>query len=84
MNFLRYAFLENRWVWFHGLAGGSLALFLPLWAIFALAIVWEVLEYVLSDIDKIYGSFSRFFLDSTGDVMLALAFAVIVKYAMGM
>jgi len=84
MNFLRYAFLENRWSWFHGLFGGVLALWTPLWFIFVLAVGWEVFKYVITDVEKVYGSRSRWFLDSFGDVFLAMAFAVVVKLAGGM
>jgi len=78
MAFIKYAFIDNKWLWFHMLSGAILAHIIPLWAIFALAIAWEVFEYLTSDVKKIYGSFSRFFLDAFGDVFGAVFMAVLV------
>jgi len=83
MKFIKYAFIDNKWLWFHILSGGVLALFIPIWAVLSLAILWEFIEYITTDVDRIYGSFKRFFLDAFGDVFGALAMAVIVKLATG-
>jgi len=77
-EFINLAFVQNRWLWFHMLAGGILAKFLPLWAIFAITVSWEIIEYLTTDVNKIYGSFNRFFLDSMGDIFGALMIAIIV------
>jgi len=79
-KFIDLAFVQNRWLWFHMIAGGILAHMIPLWSILTLAIAWEVLEYFTSDVEKIYGSKSRFFLDAFGDVMGALIIAIIVQF----
>jgi len=79
-KFINLAFVQNRWLWFHMLAGGILAHIIPLWAILLLAIGWEVFEYFTSDVEKIYRSKSRFFLDAFGDIMGALIIAIIVQF----
>ncbi len=88
MYFLRYAFLENRWVWFHILAGAFLArCFLTLVQtdqvvgyVFLAAVTWELLEVALTNVEARYGSLKRFFLDAVGDVMGAVIAAVIVVF----
>jgi len=79
-KFINLAFVQNRWLWFHMLAGGILAHIIPLWTILLLAIGWEVFEYFISDVEKIYGSKRRFFIDAFGDIVGALIVAIIVLY----
>ncbi len=86
--FFEYAFQQNKWLWFHMLAGGiAIKIFMnwlqpthALGAVLALAVIWEILEYVVVDIEKNYGSKQRFFADATGDILGALAVAAIVIF----
>lgn len=83
------AVYNNKWLWFHIVAGGILCkIFLtfthPPMAIalvFLLAIGWEFVEYFVQSpekIDKTYGSFKEFFLDAIGDIFGAFFMAIIV------
>jgi hypothetical protein len=81
------AFLKNQWLWFHILAGGMLVkLFLKLGftdqfsflLVVAIALLWEIYEYVSSDLIAVYGSKKAFLLDALGDIIGAVAMAVIV------
>ena len=86
--FFEYAFQQNKWLWFHMLAGGILVKILMNWlapthalgAVLAIAVLWEVLEFFVVDIDKNYGSRERFFADATGDILGALAIAAVVIF----
>ena len=82
-----YMIYKNKWLWFHIMAGGFLAKILFLIfkngqlavdIVIALAILWELLEYLKNDIIKIYGNKKRFFLDSLGDIVGAVIMAIIV------
>ncbi|NOY60446.1 MAG: hypothetical protein GXO75_16160 [Calditrichaeota bacterium] len=85
-TFFKYAFLQNRWLWFHILAGGALAKISLQYllardavaVVVALAIFWEIMESLRPDIEKIYGSYLRFFYDAVGDIVGAVAMALIV------
>lgn len=81
---LQDGFLRNQWGWFHGVAGGILAWFLPIQIIFAIALIWEIWElfwdkYKHGGVEKIYGSRARFLRDSFGDITLAVVVAEIVR-----
>jgi len=84
--FFKYAFLENRWLWFHLLAGGILAKFLlayldsttTLALIVVASFAWEVVELVTRNVEQIYGSKKRFFMDAAGDIIGAVVMAAVV------
>jgi len=88
MKFFQYAILENRFLWAHILFGMLSGKVLPLYMkpqtalllILILSVAWEVLESFRPDLNDIYGSFNRFFLDAFGDVMGAFVAAVIVIF----
>ena len=88
MYFLRYAFLENRWVWFHILAGALLAKIIlmgmpdykAVFYVFLAALGWEFIEFAITDIERNYGNEKRFFLDAVGDVLGAVMAALIVVW----
>lgn len=77
-DFLKYAFLWNQWLWFHILASGLAAIFLPFWVVVAAAFAWEIVEYLFQDIGKIYGSKFRFFADAFGDITGAIINALLI------
>ena len=84
--FFKYAFLENRWLWFHLFAGGVLAKFLltkvdpvtTLVLVLVASITWEVLELIVRDVEQIYGSKKRFFMDAAGDIIGGVIMAAVV------
>jgi len=89
---LRWGFCQNYWGWFHGLAGGILAKvgllvctsLRSLLYVALMALAWEVVEFFVeckgrwNIIIDIYGSKERWFYDSLGDVLIAIAFALVV------
>ena len=89
---LRWGFCQNQWIWFHGLAGGCLAKvgllvctsLRSLLYVALMALAWEVVEFFVeckgrwNIIIDIYGSKERWFYDSLGDVLIAIAMAGIV------
>lgn len=77
-KFLRNAFYENHWLWFHVLAGGTLAKLIPVWQVALIALLWEVGEYFLSP----FGRSEKFFADAFGDVFGAVLMALIVAIAL--
>jgi hypothetical protein len=86
MNLLNKALLENRWLWFHILAGGMAAKLIHLWfdeyftfgVVLAAAIGWEVYEGLTSDLSAIYGSDENFVYDAVGDIFGAVIMCLIV------
>jgi hypothetical protein len=78
--------MRNTWLWFHILGGGIAAkvfnLFmteqLSVLAVLAGAIIWEIYEYLSDDVEKIYGSKKRFYLDAIQDIAGAVIMAIIV------
>ncbi|EHO40370.1 hypothetical protein Calab_0731 [Caldithrix abyssi DSM 13497] len=88
MNSLfKYAVYRNKWLWFHILGGGilaklALAIFkngqIAVDIVLLSAILWEIFEYFKDDVEKIYGSKKRFFLDALGDIAGALIMATIM------
>lgn len=89
---LRWGFCQNYWGFFHCLAGGILArigllVCTPLRSLLyvaLIALIWEVIEFFVEckgyweDVILIYGSKERWFYDSLGDVLIAIAMAGIV------
>jgi hypothetical protein len=83
---LEWGFKGNTWVWFHILAGAVGAKVANVWLngwwavliVLLGAIVWEIYEYNICDIEKVYGSRIRWFYDSLGDVLGAVVAALIV------
>jgi len=87
---LNWGFNGNTWGWFHCLAGGALAkIFVcrgetPYKAVIAVALIavlWEVIEYFAETGAKpadVYGSAERFYYDAAGDIILAVACAMLV------
>lgn len=80
------AFTENKWLWVHILGGGFFAkIFLTRYEpqqavllVLGVALLWEVGEFILSDVERIYGSRKRFYLDAIGDIIGALTMALVV------
>jgi len=89
---LRWGLCSNYYSWFHGLAGGigakvGLLVCTPLRSLLYVALIalaWEVVEFFVECkgrwdiIIDIYGSKERWFYDSLGDVLIAIAMAGIV------
>lgn len=88
MGLFREAIMKNRWLWVHIIGGALVAKFFQyvyanqviLLIVLAGAIMWEILEFFISDVEKIYGSKRRFFLDALGDVFGAVLMALIVIF----
>ncbi len=86
--YFRYAFLDNKWIWFHILVGGTLAKILLYWTVpqlafllvAGIAISWEILEYLTVNVQERYGSKKHFYLDSAGDILGATLMALIVVW----
>ncbi len=86
--FIRNAFIDNKWLWFHMLGGGIIARILlglttpvtALIVVLLIAIAWEVLEFVTRNVEDIYGSKSRFFMDAAGDISGAAVMAALVIF----
>ncbi len=90
---IEYGFCMNHWGWFHCLAGGVLALLFGLflsavWTIIAVlicAVIWELIEFFVGckgdreRVKKTYGSIERYWYDSSGDIILAVACAILVE-----
>lgn len=87
-DLIRWMFFENVWLWLHIFAGGVVARLLLWWGIwqpvtailivFGFAVWWELLELVYGNIKEKYGSRTHFFADAAGDILGAVAMAVIV------
>lgn len=85
---LTWGFCSNYWVWFHILAGAVGSKFLravlrrpameSVLVIAGLAVAWEICEALLENPKIVYGSIARFIYDSAGDVLGAVAAAIIV------
>lgn len=84
-KFFRYAILQNRWLWAHVLLGLIAAKILTpviaggrlLLIILVAALLWEVGEFLFTDVKGIYGGVSFFLMDAAGDVLGALVTAAI-------
>lgn len=93
-DFLRFGLCGNYWIWFHILVAGLMArigllVFTPAqsFVIVALiAIIWEFIEFFVEckgewqTVLIIYGSKRRWFCDSLGDVLGAIACAALVVF----
>lgn len=85
MSIYKYAVKNNVWLWFHIMAGGFLMrVFLHFMSdqtaflsVLAIAVLWEIIEYFVTDINAIYGSRKVFLTDSLGDVAGACIMAII-------
>ena len=89
-KFFKWGFNENWAIWFHmgaGAVGAKIAQYAlaegnALLSIFVLAVLWEVVEFIIdggeAGMVKIYGSLDRWFFDSLGDVAGAMAMAYVV------
>jgi len=87
---LNWGFNGNTWGWFHCLAGGALAKAFTLLgespsravsAVVIIAVLWELVEYFVETGAKpadVYGSAERFYYDAAGDIILAVACAMLV------
>lgn len=88
IKLLMYGFCSNTWIWIHILIGALGARFflsvchfssqVTMIIVISVALLWEVLEGAMQPIRRIYGSWSRFLFDSTGDVLGAVIAAGIV------
>ncbi len=84
-KFFRYAVLQNRWLWAHVMLGLIAAKLLTpafvggqlLLIILTAALLWEVGEFLFTDVKEIYGGVGFFLMDATGDVLGALVTAAI-------
>lgn len=88
---IKYGFCMNQWSWFHTLSGGVLALIFslflsPFWSVMAVlvcAIIWELIEFFVEckgdweQVKLLYGSIERYWYDSAGDIILAVACAIL-------
>ena len=78
--------LKNQWLWFHMLAGAIAAKILLIWLdphpvvliVTGCAVAWEVFEYFITDVEKVYGNKKRWFFDTFFDIVGALIMALIV------
>jgi hypothetical protein len=85
-KFIKWGFNGNVWSWFHILGGGVLARILIIWLdpgrtllwVLIIALLWEVFEWYAEDQEEVYGSVERFWWDAAGDVIGAVACAVLV------
>jgi len=84
--FFQKAFLLNQWLWFHILTAALAARVLPFWfsrpftgiLIFSAAILWEIIERMITDVKKVYGSLRFFLYDAAGDILGAVAVSLIL------
>jgi len=94
LQFINWAFNPkyNIHIAWHLLGGtwgaiGMVALGFPLWAIAvvvaSLAVLWEIVELVYDEFNAIYGSTQRWLADCTGDIVGAVAYAVIATLILG-
>ena len=87
--FFKWGLFGNTWAWFHIMGGAFLGFALRRYmnqklaviVAFSIMILWEVFELVQGDIISIYGSWERWFYDSSGDVVGALVVAILVIYS---
>lgn len=86
-EFFRHGVLTNVWLWFHMLFGGFFAYFckktgvdciIGLVALFLIAVLWEVYEYMSDDVEDIYGEVKYFIYDSICDIVGALLVAILI------
>lgn len=76
----------NKYLWFHILGGGILTKIALIWfsaqvsilVVLGVAILWEVFEFITDDVEKIYGSKKRFYLDSLQDIGGAFLMSIVV------
>lgn len=86
MSILNAMFTNNKWLWFHILGGGIIAKVALIWLppplalclTFVIALIWEIIEYNISNTNQVYGSQKRFFGDALGDIFGACFMALIV------
>ena len=87
IEFLKEMTVRNRWLWFHILAGGTLAKFFIIFdtsfnailGVAVIAIMWEAFEaLILKDINNYSGGTMGWFADSLGDVLGAVLMALVV------
>lgn len=86
-NFYYFGIYGNRFLWFHLYAGSvgywwarniGLSLIDSVLIIFALAVVWGLIEYFIESFGKperlvqIYGSLRRWGYDTAGDIIMPL------------
>lgn len=89
-EFIQFAILKNKWLWFHCLGGAALALFFILgltWsgplsvaAVGGIAIAWELFEALTQDLEAVYGSRKYFLYDAIGDIAGALICGLIITW----
>ena len=87
--FFKWGFFGNYWIWFHMLGGALLGFTLRRYmnqkiavlVTIAVTVLWEIYEFIDGDILEIYGSWERWSLDSLGDIVGALAVAILVIYS---
>lgn len=77
-KFYEWGFRDNKYVWFHILAGGFGTALFGIWPMLILAVGWEMIEYKKDDIMKIYGSKERWMYDALGDVVGAILCGLLV------
>ena len=83
---LEFSFLNNRWLWFHILGAAVLFRIGQFWYtdqqafvyVLGIAVAWELLRFLTTQVNKTYGSMKRFLLDSIGDIAGAVAIMLIL------
>ena len=78
--------MKNTWLWFHILGGGVLTKIFLIWftgqvtvlLVLAIAVLWEVFEFIKDDVNKIYGSRKRFYLDAIQDIAGAVIMGLVI------
>lgn len=96
-NFLKIAFNQNQWLWFHMLAGGfftylllafGMSQFETFVIIAVCGFVWEILEFLHERFYKgfqVYGGkIENFIADAFGDFVGEIVMSIIVILAFGL
>ena len=88
MNILKAMFFDNTWLWFHILGGGIIIKACLIWVTsepqlaltftLVIAVCWEIIEYSVANVKEEYGSKKRYFADALGDIIGAMAAAIVV------
>ena len=82
-----FAFNGNTWLWFHMLAGGIGAKvgqaigfedYFIMLVVLGAALLWEVMEKLIGDKKPVYKTRKRWFFDTLGDIVGAVAIAGLV------
>ena len=84
-----FAFNGNTWLWFHMVAGGISAKiakaigfedYLTILGVLVAALLWEKIEHFIENQLLVYKSTKRWFFDTLGDIVGAVAIAGLVVF----